>query len=96
MHSQEKSRKASWFKAKPNWEPQPGKRKAKMQGGPPSKRVILESVIFIPFTPHRDLEKAVQKAEDNLMKSKTHGRVRVVERGGMALENLMCNRKPWT
>ena len=93
--------KASWFRKPMKEKEDPfnnkkgKKRKTTTQEGPEPKRAHLESVFFLPYTPESNLKKQLQRVEDNLMAGRKYGRVRMVERGGDSIENLLCNRKPW-
>ena len=58
------------------------------------KKAKIESVLFVPYTKDSVLKKRVQEAEDSLMKNRSHGRVRVIERVGQSLQNVLCNKKP--
>ena len=55
-----------------------------------------EGILFVPHTPGGALSKALQKAEDTFAKLHNIARVRVVERGGAKLMDLMGRKDPWS
>ena len=93
--------KNNWFREpkepKEQWKAE-NRRNGKTQKGKNGKntrKAKIESVIFVPYAKDSILKKRVQEAEDSLMKNRSHKRVRVVERVGQSLQNVLCNKEPW-
>ena len=64
-----------------------------MEEGAPSSRI--EGVLFLPSTSNSRMAKRLQQEDDKF--AKTHGvpRIRVVERGGSKLRDLVTSSNPW-
>ena len=60
----------------------------------PNSRV--EGVMFVPHTPDGGLARAIQMAEDSFAELHQVTRVRIVERGGTRLQDLLGRKNPWT
>ena len=56
----------------------------------------FEAVLFIPHTPKEELRKNIQRREDQLSQALGVRRVKVVERGGISLEHILCDKNPWS
>ena len=54
----------------------------------------FEAVLFIPHTPKEELRKNIQRREDQLSQALGVRRVKVVERGGISLEHILCDKNP--
>ena len=55
-----------------------------------------ESVLFLPYTPNSSLKKTIQEIEGKLVGRRPTGRVRIVERTGPTIFQLIGNKSPWT
>ena len=55
----------------------------------------IETVMFVPHTPGGELARLLQEADDLFIKGKGIGRVRMVERGGTTLKDILCRTNPW-
>ena len=55
----------------------------------------IEAIMFVPHTPREELRKRLQAKEDELSKMFGQARVKIIERAGTALENLLCSKNPW-
>ena len=64
-----------------------GNKKFKLDPGP-------ETVLFLPHTPHSELKKLVQATEDRLNNNRAT-KVKIVERNGNKLREVLCNKTPW-
>ena len=53
-----------------------------------------ETVLFLPHTPHSVLKGLVQSAENRINTSRVT-QVKIVERNGKKLSELLCNKTPW-
>ena len=56
----------------------------------------IEGTLYLTHTPNIGLRKSIQKIEDNLLKGKLSGRIRVVERLGPTIKDLLTNPTPWS
>ena len=54
-----------------------------------------EAVLYVPHTRGSILKKEVQKREDSLLKGRLSGRIKVMERLGPTMRNLLANPNPW-
>ena len=94
--------KAGWFRDQvhtregPQEAPQNENSGLKKKKPKPEQKAKTEGVLFVPLTPNAELKKSIQDIEDALVKHSTVGRVKVVERAGISLSNLICNQTPWT
>ena len=59
------------------------------------REVKIESVLFCPFTPNSTLKKQLQQEEDRINGIRATCRVRVVERAGPKIGDMLKNNKPW-
>ena len=55
-----------------------------------------ESILFIPYTPQSALKKILQQLEKQVTGNKRTGKVRIVERAGPTIADILCNKAPWT
>ena len=55
----------------------------------------IESILFCPFTPFSALRKRLQEEEDRMNGSRPVCRVKVVERAGPKMSELLNNKIPW-
>ena len=62
---------------------------------PPRRERRTVTTLMVPFSVDSALKETIQKAEDDLQKVLGGDRVRVVERGGETLSNLLCRSDPW-
>ena len=88
--------KSSWFKKKGQNQqgPQPTNRGRTKQKGPPRQQEALETVLFIPHTPHSELKNLLQEAEDSHNKY-AFGWVKFIETVGPKLTEQLSNTAPW-
>ena len=56
----------------------------------------IKATMFVPHTPGEELRKSLQAKEDELSKMFGRPRVKIIERAGTALENILCSKKPWS
>ena len=66
---------------------------------PPAKRRAqqpIEGVLYLPYTPNSELKKLIQENNKIFNSSKVAGRVRVCERLGATIKELICNPTPWS
>ena len=61
--------------------------------GPPNSRT--EGVLFMPHTPEGLLARMIQKEEDSFSTLHRCARVKVVERGGTCLHDILGRKDPW-
>ena len=52
--------------------------------------------MFVPHTPGGELAQLLQIADDNFTRGKGIGRVKMVERGGTTLKDILCKNNPWS
>ena len=87
--------KSSWFKKKGQGQitshvrSKSGQDTRSQKTDPPP-----ETILFVPFTKGSQLKKELQKIDKQVSNSK-YGRVRVTERLGTSLINLIGNQAPW-
>ena len=86
----------TWFKMKKGkrkvgnkW-----KKKNKVLGGKLEDREV-ETVMVVPYTNCSKLQKEIQEADDNFVMGGTGKRLRIVERGGQSLEQILGRNDPW-
>ena len=72
--------------------PQRKQRRPKKQKEEPKE---IDTVMFVSHTPGDLLAKNLQKAEDKFVEKRPGGKVKMVSRGGTALQNVLCNKNPW-
>ena len=89
--------KSSWFQGSRGGakmkRPQMGRRRPTRRGNVKEKEI--DTVMFIVHTPGDFLAKSLQKAEDKFVEKKPGGKVKMVSRGGSALQDILCNKNPW-
>ena len=56
---------------------------------------VVVSTLLVPYTMGEVLRKSVQQAEDAFCELTGSQRVRIVEKGGDKLANLLCRNDPW-
>ena len=54
-----------------------------------------EAVVFVPCTPGGALQSQLQVAEDKFIQGTKLKRIRMVERGGIKLKDLLSSKDPW-
>ena len=54
-----------------------------------------EAIVFVPCTKGEKIHEAIQEVEDDHIKKTNKKRIRVVERGGTKLKDLLCQTDPW-
>ena len=54
-----------------------------------------EAVVFVPCTRGSRLQKELQAVEDQYILGTKKKRLRIVERGGTKLKDLLCKANPW-
>ena len=54
----------------------------------------VKAVMFVPYTPYSELAKKLREAEEKL-ESRTGYRLKMVERAGAKLEDLLYTSDPW-
>merc|ERR1712242_529095 len=92
--------KSSWFRGSRGrggatmmmMKPQRKQRRPKKQKEEPKE---IDTVMFVSHTPGDLLAKNLQKAEDKFVEKRPGGKVKMVSRGGTALQNVLCNKNPW-
>ena len=98
--------KTNWYKEKKRYSVDDGQTKRMIRGGPIIPRNArncskkedngskAEAVVFVPCTPGGILQKKIQEEEDKFMAGTNLKRIRVVERGGVKLKDLLCVGDP--
>ena len=67
----------------------------KDSGNHPGKTILVETVVFVPYTPDSGLKKLLQKADDDLSATLNRPRIRFVERGGTEVTRDVGKPNPW-
>ena len=89
--------KQNWFKGRNSQQSGPGQpTKKTRRTGQRSENAEVEGVLYVPFTPQSVLKRSIQKTEDTLLKNRRVGKVRILERLGPKLSEIMCNPTPWS
>ena len=52
-------------------------------------------MLFVPCTPGGRLQKLIQEEEDKFTSGTKLKRIRIVERGGTKLLDILCTNNPW-
>ena len=60
-----------------------------------TKKKETEAVLFVPCTPGGKLQKLIQEEEDKFTSGTNLKRIRIVERGGTKLQDILCTSNPW-
>ena len=60
---------------------------------PPNSHI--EGIMFVPHTPGGGLARELQKEEDNFSKLHRVARVKIVERGGKKVKDILGKKDPW-
>ena len=86
----------TWFKQQPKNQAetapnQTRKRKRNCQAYQPT-----ESVLFIPYTPNSELKAILTSLERQVNGNRRTGKIRIVERAGPTISEILGNRTPWT
>ena len=99
------SRRLKKLGAKANWFKRKGKSNIKVAWksrgkGRSGKKVAeenteIESIMFVPHTPGGELARILQEADDKFRKGKGLGKIKMVERGGTTLKQILCRSNPW-
>ena len=55
----------------------------------------IESVLFCPDTPFSSLKKLLQEEEDRIHGQRSTCKVRIIERAGPKIKDMLTNNKPW-
>ena len=55
----------------------------------------IEGVMYVPFTPQSELKKKMQEVENLWANNPNSGRMRIVERLGPTIQELVTNPAPW-
>lgn len=96
--------RSSWFRQEKKAGQKNGKcgRKRKREGDDQpagskrrKKELKAETVLFIPYTPKSELKQQVQEAGKIWLSNPLAGRVKVVEKLGPMIKDLICNPTPW-
>ena len=92
--------KTNWFQPKDQVE-EPGNHRSHSSHSQGQKKEVrkdsvkVESVLYCKYTPNSELKKELQTLEDRLLKDKKTGRIRVLERLGPSIKDLLSNPTPW-
>ena len=54
-----------------------------------------EGVLYVPYTQNSLLKRKMQQMEDNIIRNKLTGRIRVIERNGKTVAETSSNPVPW-
>ena len=91
--------------AKSNWYKRKGESKDSKGKGNNKKRVNkqykvdtesqIEAVLFVPATPEGELARRIQEGDDRMREGTGERRIKVVERGGETLREMLCRNNPW-
>ena len=90
------SRTGSCMSSTSTAEPRGTKPGPSRRGGRQGPTSRTEGVLFVPHTPGGGLQKLIQRAEDNFAALHKIPRVKVIERGGSKLQDLMWKKDPWS
>ena len=55
----------------------------------------IEATLFVPYTPGSELCKIIQETDDEFVLGTRYKRIKVVERVGPTLEQILCKPSPW-
>jgi hypothetical protein len=66
----------------------------KQKGGSIQKRGLVKAVMFVPYTHGSKLAKELREVEET-MEGLTGYRMKIVERGGRKLSDMLCKSNPW-
>ena len=87
--------KASWYKRKSKMP----ETKYKGRGGGkrrgPEEESDIETVLFVPHTPGGELAALIQEEDDRFRKGTRLKRMKVVERGGTTIKDILSRKNPW-
>ena len=89
--------KSQWFQpaGTKSADQQTGKRGKKRKREGEGSQTEIESILYVPYTPDSELRKRLQKVEDSLLQGRLTGRIRIVERLGQNIKEILCNPTPW-
>ena len=90
---------SSWFKRLPNKENnQTETQKSQNRNRKPINTDVpkkIESILFCPFTPFPELRNKLQEEEDKINGQRATCRVKVIERAGPKIGEILGNKTPW-
>ena len=88
--------KASWYKRKSKKIGEKNKRKGgKFQGRGKEEKTDIETIMFVPHTPDSALAKMLQEEDDNFRRGTKIKRIKMVERGGTTIKDMLSCSNPW-
>ena len=67
----------------------------KIPNSKPRPQTRVEGVLFCPFTPNSALKKELMKIEEFINGQSKVGKIRIVERAGPKLGQILTNKTPW-
>ena len=70
-----------------------GKRKKKKRGR--EEESDIEAVLFVPHTPGGQLAHMLQEEDDKFRRGTCLKRIKMVERGGKSMKDILCQNNPW-
>ena len=70
-------------------------RKQEPPGGGGGDNRPVEGVVFVPHTADSDLQRKLQKVDNDVTKAQQMPRTRYVERAGVTLRDLLVLKNPW-
>ena len=87
---------STWFKSnmKAN-SPEPVRNTHKPAKNRRPAKTKIESILFVPYTPYSNLKKAMQNCEDSTSSHRSVCRVRVIERAGPTVGDILTQKHPW-
>ena len=86
--------KSNWYKKKKRACDKGGRGKSGKGRG---KEEIsdIEAVLFVPYTPRGELAKLLQEEDDKFRRGTCMKKIKVVERGGITIKDILCRTNPW-
>ena len=85
--------KQQWFKSTKQAKNANAKNQGKKKGN--IMKQEIEGVYYVPYTKGSRLKKKIQAIEDNAVKNKKTGRLRILERLGSSIKEDISNPTPW-
>ena len=86
----------NWFKAKSaKTKSGPNPMVRKIPNSKPRPQTRVEGVLFCPFTPNSALKKELMKIEEFINGQSKVGKIRIVERVGPKLGQILTNKTTW-
>ena len=87
----------TWYKKKKTKEAniRNGRKKKKVELGSKLEDREIETIMFVPYTPNSALCKQLQKIDDDYIEGTKMKRIKMVERVGTMLKDILNRSDPW-